>query len=386
MSCSRPMRTAMPFVVSTLMPILMLTSMLAGCQRERAPETSAAAQVEPAPNADALKVAFVYSGPVGDGGWTYAHEEARRNVAAEFGDRVHTSYVENVPEGPQAEKVFRELVQQGNRLIFGTTYGYMDAMQKVAADFPDVKFGHATGSETTPNVAVYEARTYEGAYLAGILAAQVTKTKKLGFVASIPIPEVFRNVNAFTLGAQSINPGITTEVAWVNQWFDPVKERAAALDLIARGADVLIQNTDSSAVLQTAQEKGVRAFGWDSDMTQYAPQAHLGSVAIDWAPYYKKSVADVLAGQWKSGAVWWGVRQNMIRVASPDPALSHDLILYLGEKSHAIRSGTLQPFQGPVIDRSGNVLAVAGTDLDDAALKGMKFFVKGVVGVLPAND
>jgi basic membrane protein A len=359
---------------------------LGGCQRpapEAAQQSSAAAQPSPA-GAGALKVAFVYVGPVGDGGWTYAHDQARRNLEAEYGDRVQTSYVENVPEGSQAEQVFRDLAKAGNRLIFGTTYGYGEAMRKVAAEFPDVKFEHATGDRTAANIAVYEARTYEGAYLAGILAAKVTKKNKLGFVASIPIPEVFRNINAFTLGAQSINPDITTELAWVGQWFDPDKERAVALELIARGADVLIQNTDSAAVLRAAQEKGVHAFGWDSDMTRYAPRAHLGSVAIDWAPYYKKAVADLLAERWQAGAVWWGVRQNMIRIASPQPALPHELLLYLGEKSLAIRGGALRPFAGPIVDRDGQQVIGAGASLDDAALKSMRFLVRGVAGKIPA--
>lgn len=368
-------------VPSLVLSVLLMA--LAGCERG-ASEVAASPAVANESRADALKVAFVYIGPVGDGGWTYAHDQARRNMEAEFGDRVDTTFVENVPEGPGSEKIFRELAEKGNRLIFGTTYGYMEAMQKAAQDFPDVKFVHATGDRLAPNMSVYEARTYEGAYLAGMLAAKVTKSNKLGFVASIPIPEVFRNINAFTLGAQAVNPEITTELAWVEAWFDPVKERAVALELIARGADVLIQNTDSPAVLKAAQEKGVRAFGWDSDMTLYAPLAHLGSVAIDWAPYYKKTVADVLNDRWTSNAIWWGVRQNMIKIASPNPALSHELLLFLGEQTHALRSGALHPFRGPILDRDGKEVLAAGAVLDDAALKSVRYLVKGVHGKVPA--
>ncbi|HEY0846860.1 MAG TPA: BMP family ABC transporter substrate-binding protein, partial [Noviherbaspirillum sp.] len=246
-----------------LLAPLIAVSLLSGCS----PEQQAAAGSAPAaPTTDALKVAFVYVGPVSDGGWTYAHDQARKTVEAELGDRIRTSYVENVPEGAAAEQVFRDLARAGHRVIFGTTFGYMEPMLKVAKEFPDVMFEHATGDRIADNMSAYEARTYEGAYLAGIVAGKVSKNGKLGFVASIPIPEVFRNINAFTLGARSVNPQATTSVVWVNTWINPEKERAAALQLISGGADVLIQNTDSPAVLKVAQEKGVRAFGWDSDM------------------------------------------------------------------------------------------------------------------------
>jgi simple sugar transport system substrate-binding protein len=366
-----------PFVLSLVL------FALSACGRRQPSEPAEAAPAASPSATAALKIAFVYSGPVGDGGWTYAHDQARKTIEAELGDRIQTSYVENVPEGAAAEKVFRELAQQGNRIIFGTSYGYAEAMLKVAQEFPDVKFEHATGDRTAANLAVYEARTYEGAYLAGVLAGKVSKTGRLGFVASVPIPEVIRNINAFTLGARSVNPDASTRVAWVMQWIDPAKERAGALALIAQGADVLMQNTDSPAVLQTAQEKGVRAFGWDSDMTRYGADAHLGSATIDWAPYYKKVVTDVMAGRWKPEAVWWGARQNVIRLASPNPALARDLILSVGETTHALKSGTLQPFQGPISDRNGNQLVAAGAALDDAHLKTMAVFVQGVIGEIP---
>lgn len=356
---------------------------LSACSRHEQPKVADVASAEPPSAPAALKVAFVYNGPVGDGGWTYAHDQARKTIEAEFGDRIRTSYVENVPEGAAAEKVFRALAQQGNRIIFGTTYGYAEAMLKVAKEFPDVKFEHATGDKTAANLSVYAARTYEGAYLAGVLAGKVSKSGTLGFVASVPIPEVIRNINAFTLGARSVNPRATTRVAWVRQWIDPARERACALELIAQGADVLIQNTDSPAVLQAAQEKGVMAFGWDSDMTRYGASAHLGSATIDWSPYYKKVVTDVLAGNWKPEAVWWGTRQNVIKLASPNPALAQELILLVGETTHALKSGTLRPFQGPITDRDGRPMVAAGTALDDAQLRAMHFFVAGVIGEIP---
>jgi simple sugar transport system substrate-binding protein len=357
---------------------------LAGCGRdalqERTADRTAPGKV---PAGGPLKVAFVYVGPVGDGGWTYAHDQARRSLEAELGERVETTYVENVPDGPEAEKTFRDLARQGYGVIFGTTYGYADAILKVAKDFPEVKFEHATGDRAASNVSVYEARTYEGAYLAGIVAGKVTKSGRLGFVASVPIAEVVRNIDAFTLGAQSVNPQVTTRVSWVGKWFDPERERACALELLASGADVLMQNTDSPAVLKTAQEKGAMAFGWDSDMNTYAQKAHLGSAAIDWAPYYKRVVQDVIDGRWKPGRAWWGVRQGAVKLASPSPQLPREVLMFLGERISAMRAGKLQPFQGPLFDQAGAEVVAAGQALQDKDLKSMAFLVKGVIGSIP---
>ena len=286
---------------------------LAGCgkKEEAAPaapaaEPASAAASEPA-KPEPLKVAFAYVGPVGDAGWTFAHDNARKAIEAEFGDRIVTSFVENVPESADAERVMRDLVGQGNKLIFGTTFGYMEPMLKVAADSKDVKFEHATGYKTADNMRTYDSRTYEGAYMAGVIAGSMTKSNTLGVVASIPIPEVIRNINSFTLGAQSVNPKVKTKVVWVNKWFDPPKEGEGAQSLISGGADVLFQNTDSSAVLQKAEEKGKLAFGWDSDMSKFGPNSHLASAVINWTPYYSKAVKDALDGTWQTGGVWWGV-------------------------------------------------------------------------------
>ena len=265
---------------------------------------SAPASAAAAPAPAKLKVAFAYVGPVGDGGWTFAHDNARKALEKELGDKIETSFVENVPEAADAERVFRDMVGQGNKLIFGTTFGYMEPMLKVAADSKDVKFEHATGYKQAENMRTYDSRTYEGAYMAGVIAGKMTKTNTLGVVGSIPIPEVIRNINSFTLGAQSVNPKVKTKVVWVNEWFNPPKETEAATALINGGADVLMQNTDSPAVLKTAQEKGKRAFGWDSDMTAYGPKAHLGSAVINWGPYYVKATRDALEGHWASGRSW----------------------------------------------------------------------------------
>src|SRR5574343_282127 len=266
---------------------------LVGCgKKEEAPKAEAPAAA-PA-KAEPLKVAFAYVGPVGDGGWTFAHDNGRKALEKEFGDKVVTSFVENVPESADAERVIRDLAGQGNKVIFGTTFGYMEPMLKVAADTKDVKFEHATGYKQADNLRTYDSRTYEGAYMAG----------------SVPIPEVIRNINSFTLGAQSVNPKVKTKVVWVGEWFNPPKETEAATSLINGGADILFQNTDSSAVLQTAGKMGKRAFGWDSDMSKYDPKAHLASSVINWGPYYVKAVGDALNNTWSTGSVGWGVREG----------------------------------------------------------------------------
>ncbi|HET9645854.1 MAG TPA: BMP family ABC transporter substrate-binding protein, partial [Burkholderiaceae bacterium] len=289
---------------------------LVGCgkKEETAPTTASVPASAAAPAAASapaskgpLEVAFAYVGPVGDAGWTFAHDNARKAVQKEFGDKIVTSFVEKVPEAADAERVFRDMVGQGNKLIFGTTFGYMEPMLKVAADSPDVKFEHATGYKSAPNMRAYDSRTYEGAYMAGVVAGGMTRSNVLGVVGSIPIPEVVRNINSFTLGAQSVNPNVKTKVVWVNEWFNPPKETEAAQSLINGGADVLMQNTDSSAVLQTAEKARKFAFGWDSDMTSYGPKAHLGSAVINWAPYYISSVKSVLDKSWKTSPtkIWW---------------------------------------------------------------------------------
>ncbi|MDY7574314.1 BMP family ABC transporter substrate-binding protein [Actimicrobium sp. CCI2.3] len=330
-----------------------------------------------------LKIGFVYVGPVGNAGWTYAHDLGRKAIEKEFGDKVKTTFVENVAEGADAERVFRDLAAQGNTLIFGTTFGYMEPMLKVAKDFPAVNFQHATGYKTAANMGVYDAHTYEGAYLAGVVAGKMTKSGKLGVVASIPIPEVIRNINAFTLGAQSSNPAISTRVVWINKWFDPGKEREGALALIGQGVDVLIQNTDSPATLQAAEEKGVHAFGWDSDMSKIGPKSHLASATIDWSPYYKKVVTEALAGSVKSADSWWGVKEGAIVMASINAALPADVRTLLEQKTAAISDGTLTPFQGPIMDQAGKEVVAAGQTMAIKDMKGLRYYVKGVDGAMP---
>ncbi len=362
---------------------------LAGCGKKEeaaAPATTAATAASAAPAAPApLKIAFAYIGPVGDGGWTYAHDNGRKAIDAAFGDKVVTSFVEKVPESADAERVFRDLAAQGNQLIFGTTFGYMEPMLKVAADHPQVKFEHATGYKTATNLRTYDSRTYEGAYMAGIIAGSMSKAGVLGVVGSIPIPEVIRNINSFTLGAQSVNPKVKTKVVWVNEWFNPPKETEAAQSLINQGADVLFQNTDSSAVLQTAAKNQKLAFGWDSDMTAYAPEAHLASAIINWGPYYVKATQDALDGSWSSGSVWWGVKEGAIDLVGINPQVPAAAQEAVAKVKAGLKDGSFAIWKGPIVGSDGKEVLAAGVVADDRFLGGVNFYVQGVDGKVPTG-
>ena len=347
-----------------------------------APAPVAAVPAKPEP----LKIAFAYVGPVGDGGWTYAHDNGRKAVEKEFGDKIVTSFVEKVPESADAERVIRDMAGQGNKLIFGTTFGYMEPMLKVATDLKDVKFEHATGYKTAANLRTYDSRTYEGAYMAGVVAGKMSKSGTLGVVGSVPIPEVVRNINSFTLGAQSVNPKIKTKVVWVNEWFNPPKETEAATALINSGADVLFQNTDSSAVLQTAEKMGKRAFGWDSDMTAYGPKAHLASAVINWGPYYIKSVGDALNGTWKGDErAWWGVKEGAIDLVSIAADVPDETKKRIDEVKAGLKDGSFSIWKGPIMDNTGKELVAKDVVADDKFLGGLKTYVKGVEGKVPGN-
>ncbi|MFY9514033.1 MAG: BMP family ABC transporter substrate-binding protein [Rubrivivax sp.] len=362
-------------------------AVLAGCgKKEEAPDAaapaSAAAPAKPAP----LKIAFAYVGPVGDGGWTFAHDNARKAVEKEFGDKVVTSFVENVPEAADAERVFRDMVGQGNKLIFGTTFGYMEPMLKVAPDAKDVKFEHATGYKQADNMRTYDSRTYEGAYMAGVIAGKMTKSNTLGVVGSIPIPEVIRNINSFTLGAQSVNPKVKTKVVWVNEWFAPPKETEAAQSLINAGADVLFQNTDSSAVLKTAATNKKLAFGWDSDMSAYAPDAHLASAVINWAPYYIAATRAALDGSWKGGSgTWWGVKEGAIDIVSISDKVPADTKEQIEKVKAGLKDGSFVIWKGPILGQDGKEVVKKDEVADDKFMSGINFYVKGVEGKVPTG-
>ncbi|KAF7599316.1 MAG: BMP family ABC transporter substrate-binding protein [Candidatus Dactylopiibacterium carminicum] len=348
------------------LPALLLT--LAG---------AAHAQGEP------LKAGFIYIGPTGDHGWTYAHDQGRKAMEAKFAGKVSTTFVENVPETADAERVIRDLATKGHKIIFATSFGYMNAMEKVSRQFPKTVFMHATGYKTGKNFGIYDVRTYEGAYMLGVVAGKMSKSGKLGVVGSIAIPEVVRNINAFTLGARSVNPNATTRVIWVNNWFDPGKEREAALALISQGADVLMQNTDSPAVVQTAQEKGVYAFGWDSDMSKFGGKAQLAASMLHWETIYGPEIQKVIDGTWKTVDLWYGVKEGAVDIDNFGPDTPADVKKLALERRDAIKAGKLHPFTGPLKDNSGKEMLAAGKVMADVDLRKMNVYVEGVEGSVP---
>jgi simple sugar transport system substrate-binding protein len=331
-----------------------------------------------------VKVAFLYVDPVGDTGWSYQHDLARRELERVLGAKVKTSFVESVPATADAERVIRQLAVAGNQLIFTTSFGYMEPTLRVAKLFPKVYFEHATGYKTAANVVTYETRFYEGAYLLGVLAGKTTKSNTLGVVGSFPIPEVIRNIDAFTLGARSVNPKAITKVIWVDTWYDPGKERQAAEALIAQGADVLGQNTDSPAVVQVAEARGVHAFGWDSDMSKYGPTAQLTANTENWADYYVDEVRKVMAGTWTGGRrIAYGLKENMVVLTPLNKSIPPDVVKLVEEKKHGIIDGNLVPFAGPLKDNTGAVKVAAGGALTHEELMAISWYVDGVDGSVP---
>ena len=363
-----------------------LAALTACGKKEEAPAPAAAPAPVAAPAADKLKVGFMYVSPIGDGGWTFQHELARKAIQAKFGDKIETSMVESVPESADAERVIRDMAGQGNKLIFATSFGYQEFVQKAAADLKDVKFEHATGYKMADNVAIYDSKTFEGAYLAGVIAGGMSKTKTVGVVASVPIPEVVRNINSFVLGAQSVYPSIKAKVVWVNEWFAPPKESEAATSLINGGVDVLYQNTNSPAVLKAAEERGARAFGKDGDMSAFAPKAHLGSAVIDWTPYYTKVTQDTLDGKWQTGSFWWGVKEGAIDLLKIADDVPQDIKDRVAKARAGLKDGTFHVWTGPVSDNTGKELLTAGQVGDLPFLTGINFFVKGVEGKVPGGQ
>ena len=357
------------------------TVALVGCGKKEEPKPAPAAAAKPEP----LKAAWIYVGPVGDAGWSFAHDLGRKAAEAKFGDGLKTTIVEKVPEGADAERVIRDLAQQGNKIIFATSFGYMDAMLKVAGEFPDVKFEHATGYKTAPNMRIYDASFYHDTYMAGVIAGKMTKTNTLGFVGSFPIPEVLRNINAFTLGAQSVNPKIKTKVVWVSTWFDPPKESEAAQSLINQGADVLLQNTDSTAVLQTADKNGKYAFGWDSDMSAFGPKAHLASAVANWGPYYIKAIEELKAGTWKTERTVWGVKEGLNDLVKIADVVPEDAKKKVEAIKAGLTDGSFEVFTGPILDNTGKERLPKDQKADQAWKDKIDFYVKGVEGKVPSG-
>jgi simple sugar transport system substrate-binding protein len=335
--------------------------------------------------ADPLKVGFIFLGPRGDFGWTYQHEVGRQAIEKKFGDKVSTTFLENVSEGPDSERSIEQLARSGHKLIFTTSFGYMDPTLKVAKKYPDVFFEHNTGYKRDKNVATYSARFYEGRYIQGQIAAKMSKAGVLGYVGSFPIPEVISGINATMLGAQSINPNIKVKIIWVNSWFDPGKEADAAKALLDQGADILMQHTDSPAAMQIASQRGAFAFGQDSDMIKFGPKTQLTAIVNNWAPYYIGRVQAALDGKWTSTDTWGGLNSTMVVMASytnmPD-----DVKKMATQTQAAITAGTLHPFKCPVTGQDGkDVECKGGTHLDDGQILSMNFYVKGVDDKIPGK-
>ena len=363
------------------LPALALAALVAGCGQD----SNKAGDVAKKTMGDAaapILVCFVYVNPIADAGWTYQHDQGRKEMEKALGGRVMTRFVENVAEGTDAERVIRELAQSGCSVIFATSFGYMNYMERVSQQFPKVIFMHATGYKTGPNFGIYNARFYEGRFLNGVIAGKMTKSNILGYVAAFPIPEVLQGINAFIRGARSVNPKVELRVIWTNSWYDPSKEREAANTLIAQGADIITNHTDSTSVVQAAEDKGKYAFGYHSDMSKYGPHAQLSATTHHWGDFYTKTVSDVLAGTWKTTHVWGGMKDGMIKLAPINSAVPADVSALVATLESEIKAGTLHPFAGPVVDQDGVTRVAAGKTMSDDELGKMDYYVEGVASKL----
>lgn len=325
-----------------------------------------------------LKVGYIYVGAVGDFGWTYAHDVGRKAVESRLGDKVKTTFVESVSEGPDSERVIRQLAASGHGLIYTTSFGFMNPTVRVAKQFPKVRFEHCTGYQRSANLATYSARFYEGRAVLGTLAAQVTKTNKIGYIGSFPIPEVVQGINAFTLALHKIKPEASVQVVWVNTWFDPGKEADAAKALIDLGCDVVAQHTDSAAPIQVAQERGAAGFGQDSDMRRFGPEAQLTAIVNNWADYYVDRTQAALGGGWQTGDTWGGIASGMVQLAAYGPKVTPEAAARADEVKNAVAAGSLHPFAGPITDQKGTVRVAQGAVLADADILKMDWYVPGV--------
>lgn len=332
--------------------------------------------------ADPLKIGFVYVGPVGDHGWTFRHDQGRKAIEKKFGDKVKTTFVESVKEGPDTERVVRQLAATGNNLIYTTSFGFMNPTIKVAKQFPNVKFEHATGYKRADNVSTYSARFYEGRAIIGHIAGRMSKSGIVGYIASFPIPEVVRGINAFTIALRKVNPKATVKVIWVNTWYDPGKEADAAKALIDQGADVISQHTDSPAPLQVAEKRGVHAFGQASNMIKFAPNAQLTAIVDNWDPYYIARTKAVIDKSWKSTDTWDGIKPGMVEMA-PYTNMPDDVKKEAEAMEASLSGGKTHAFDGPIKGQDGKELVKAGEHFDDKTLAGMNFYVEGVQGSLP---
>lgn len=354
---------------------------LAACSSDE-PEVTAEAERAAVETVEPIKAGFIYVSPTGEAGWTFAHDEGRLALEERFGDMVETTFVENVPEGADAERVLTQLARSGHDIIFTTSFGYMNATIAVAEQFPDVKFEHASGYKRADNVATYFDRIYEGRFLSGVVAGRMTETDTIGYIGAFPIPEVIRGINAFALGAQSVNPDVKVRVIWVNTWFDPAKEREAAETMINQNVDVITFHTDSPAAVQAAEEAGVYAVGYHSDMSAYGPTAHLTAAVHHWDDYYIGRIQALMDGTWSSTDTWEGIASNMTQIAPINAAVPASVVEEVETLKAQIASGEFHPFTGPIMNQAGEEVLAEGVVMDDGALLGMDYYVAGVEGRL----
>lgn len=362
---------------------------LAGCAGEqKAPEEGQKTTVTttaPPEEKKEFKAAFVYVSPVGDAGWTYMHDQGRQFIEKKYG--IKTVYTESVAEGGDDERVIREYAEQGYDVIFTTSFGFMDATITVAKDFPNTVFMHCSGYKTAENVGTYFGRMYQARYLTGLVAGAMTKTNKIGYVAAHPIPEVIRGINAFALGVKKVNPDAKVYVVWTGTWFDPAKEKEAALSLIEQGCDVITQHQDSPSAQQAAEEKGVYSIGYHSDMSKFAPNAHLTAAVWNWSVIYSYIIEEVMKGTWKSEEIWWGIDKGVVNIAPLSDKVPEEIRKMVEEEKARYLNGEVPeqyPFVGPIYDQQGNLVKAEGEVMTDEELLSMNFFVDNVVGEIPA--
>ncbi|AIG97765.1 MAG: hypothetical protein XD40_1602 [Archaeoglobus fulgidus] len=364
---------------------VLAAGLFAGCAgEEKTPTTTQTTTTETA-SEKKLSAAFVYVSPIGDAGWTYSHDLGRQYIERVYG--VKTAYAENVAEGGDDERVIREFAEQGYDVIFTTSFGFMDATITVAKDFPNTIFMHCSGYKTAKNVGTYFGRMYQARYLSGLVAGAMTKTNKIGYVAAVPIPEVIRGINAFALGVKKVNPDAKIYVVWTGTWYDPAKEKEAALSLIDEGCDVIAQHQDSPAAQQAAEERGVYSIGYHSDMSKFAPHAHLTSAVWNWSVIYSYVIEQVMQGTWKSEQIWWGIDKGVVNITPLSDLVPEDVKKMVEEEKQKYLNGEVPeqyPFVGPIYDQQGNLVKAEGEVMTDKELLSMNFFVDNVVGEIPS--
>ncbi|ADK81873.1 BMP family ABC transporter substrate-binding protein [Sediminispirochaeta smaragdinae] len=360
--------------------LVLMSVFFAGCQKKEEPVAEVPAAESQETQAEPFKAAFVYIGVPGDLGYTYEHERGRKYVEAQLGDKVETTFIENVPEGPDAARIIRQYAQKGYDMIFATSFGYMDFMYEVAQEFPDVYFEHCSGYKTAENMSTYFGRMYQARYLAGLVAGKSSKSGKIGYVGAFPIPEVIRGINAFTIGARKVNPNATVKVVWTNTWYDPVKEREAAVALLDDGCDLITQHQDTTEPQKAAQERGMVSIGYDSDMGKFVGDSVLVSPMWNWGPYYAETIEQAMAGVWKTHSFWGGLKDGVVELSEFSPKVTDDVTSLVDEETAKIEAGEWDVFWGPVKAQDGSMMVPAGEKMSDPDMLNMSVFVDGVLG------